>query len=361
MNPLHLFLLSIGILNFVGGALSVFSWIFVRKKYEKPFLKEEGKKVSVIVPSKGEIDVQGFENQDYNDYEIIVVVDNQKEKERVEEKIKGEKAKVVISERYEGCSGKNSALLTGVKNANGDIFLFADDDIIPHPKWISHMVAPLENVTTTYRWYFHNPILCVWNAAIAAIMFYPRFNFAWGGSTAIKREIFEKYGIEDVWKKELVDDLTLTKIMKEKGIVIKFIPQAMVESKPEKKVLKWMNREFAWLRYYFPSLWATALFFNAGLRISNIAGVIFLFINPLIGILLLSSLLFDFIRGWQEYATYVHLMEYPEEKFLHPAYHFFLRPIASFIIFYNILTSIFIRKIKWQGREYSIPEVSHRT
>jgi len=358
VNPLHLFLLAIGILNFAGGILSVFSWIFVRKKYEDSFPTGEDKKVSVIVPSKGEIDMRGFENQVYDNYEIIVVVDGEDEKRKVEKKIKGKKTRIVISEQYEECSGKNSALLTGVKNADGDIFLFADDDIHPHPKWISYMVNPLENVTTTYRWYFHNPILCVWNAAIAAVMFYPRFNFAWGGSTAIKREVFEKYDIGEIWKKELVDDLTLTKVMKENGVNIKFVPQAMVESKPEKKVLKWMNREFAWLRYYFPSLWATALFFNAGLRISNIAGFVFLFIDPLIGVLLLSSLLFDFIRGWQEYATYLHLMEYPKEKFLHPAYHFFLRPLASFIIFYNILTSIFIRKIKWQGREYSIREVS---
>ena len=359
MEPLHLFLLAVGILNFAGGILSVISWPFVRKKYGDIKDRGEYAKVSVIVPSRGDINLEAMEKQDYGNYEIIVVVDSEEERRKVE-RVKGEKTKVFISEKYPECSGKNSALLTGIKHASGDIFLFADDDIMPHEKWIRYLVSSMENISTTYRWYFSPPLLCVWNAAIAAVMFYPRFNFAWGGSTAIRREIFERYGIEKIWRREMVDDLTLTKVMKERGEKIKFVPQAIVESLPEREIFSWMNREFAWLRYYFPSLWATAFFFNAGLRISNIAGAIYLFIDPPVGFLLLSSLLFDFIRGLQEYATYVHLMEYPRKRFLHPAYHFFLRPLASFIIFYNIISSIFIRKIKWKGKEYPIREVFRR-
>jgi len=360
VEPFHLFLLTAGILNFAGGVLSVASWGFVRRKYEKTPDGRKDYRVSVIVPSRGGIDVKAMENQDYEDYEIIVVVDEEEEKREVERRT-GEKTRVIISEKYPSCSGKNSALLTGIKHASGDVFLFADDDILPHEKWISHMVSSMDEVSTTYRWYFSPPMLCVWNAAVAAVMFYPRFNFAWGGSTAIKREVFEKYDIENIWKRELVDDLTLTRVMKENGVKIKFVPQAMVESMPEENIFSWMNREFAWLRYYFPSLWAIALFFNAGMRISNIAGALYMFIDPLVGMLLLSSLLFDFVRGWQEYATYVHLMEYPKHRFLHPLYHFFLRPVASFIIFYNMISSAFIRKINWKGREYSIQEVFRQT
>ena len=349
-----MFLFSAGILNFAGGVLAIVSWSIVRKKYGRSDDGENGRKVSVIIPSRGNINLEPFENQEYENYEIIVVVDYEEEKEKVEERIKSKKTRVIISEKYEECGGKNSALLTGIKHASGEIYLFADDDIIPHKKWMRYLISSMDSISTTYRWYFSPSLLCVWNAAIAAIMFYPRFNFAWGGSTAIRKDIFEKYDIERIWKRELVDDLTLTKVMKEKGEEIRFVPQAMVESLPERKIFSWMNREFAWLRYYFPSLWVTAFFFNAGLRISNIAGFIYLFIDPLLGFLLLSSLLFDFVRGLQEYRTYLHLMEYPRERFLHPAYHFLLRPVASFIIFYNIISSAFIKRIRWGEREYSI-------
>ncbi|HEC82597.1 MAG TPA: hypothetical protein ENI53_01770 [Thermoplasmatales archaeon] len=152
----------------------------------------------------------------------------------------------------------------------------------------------------------------------------------------------------------------MTKVLKENGIDIKFVPQAISESREEKKVLKWMNREFAWIRRYFPFLWRTALFFNLGMRISNIIGIFFIFIHPLIGFLLISPILFDFFRGYQEYNTFVKLMKYPKEKFLSPLYHVFLRPIASFTISYNLISSIFTNKIEWKGKTYPIPEVSHQ-
>ncbi len=358
MNILLSFLFAAGVLNFLGGVLAVLSWPLVRRKYgRKPLLKHE-RKVSVIIPSKGDIQLHYFEEQDYSNYEIIIIVDSEEEKKAVESRIRGSKTRVILSEKYEGCSGKNAALLTGIKGASGEIFVFADDDIKPHKKWLRYLVAGMDDgCSTTYRWYFKNPLLCVWNAAIAAVMFYERFIFCWGGSTAIKRSVFDEAGIENVWRNEIVDDLTLTKVLKKKGFSIKFVPQAMVESESEEEILKWMAKEFAWIKCYFPSLWTLALFLNVGMRISNVVGMILLFFYPFIGLLLLSSFLFDFVRGWQEYHTFVTLMEYPRNKFIHPAYHIVLRPLASFLISYSIISSAFMKKVEWGGREYIIPKV----
>jgi len=358
VTALMSFFLAVGVLNLAGGILSVTSWVFIKRRYrKKPVLKEE-KRASIIIPSKGKINIENFERQQYENYEIIVVVDTAKEKKELQRKIKSSRIKIELSKKYEGCSGKNAALLTGIEKAEGDVFVFADDDIKPHPKWLYYLVASLGDAATTYRWYFKNPLLCVWNAAIAAVLFYKKFNFAWGGSTAIRKDVFERNGVKDVWKKELVDDLTLTKILKKRGFEIRFVPQAIVESEEEKEIFKWMTRQFAWVRHYFPFLWGMAIFFNLGMRASNIAGIFILFLNPVVGLLLLSSLLFDFIRGWQEYDTFVKLMEYEKEKFISPVYHILLRPIASFLISYNLLSSIFVKEIEWEGRNYFIPKVS---
>ncbi|HEC82596.1 MAG TPA: glycosyltransferase, partial [Thermoplasmatales archaeon] len=118
------------------------------------------------------------------------VVDDIKEKNKILS-LAGEKTIIEISKKYEECSGKNSALLTGIEKAKGEIFVFADDDISPHPKWLKYLVSSLDNASTTYRWYFRSPFLCVWNASVASVLFYKRFNFAWGGSTAIRKEVFE--------------------------------------------------------------------------------------------------------------------------------------------------------------------------
>lgn len=355
----HPVFFAIGVTNFLGGCLSVISWIFIKRKYRKKPVLKEMKKVSIIIPCKGKINLENFANQKYEDYEIIVVVDSQQEAEEIRRKIMlNDRIFVEISEKYEGCSGKNSALLTGIKRAKGDIFVFADADIKPHKKWLYYLIASMNGkVATTYRWYFKNPLLCVWNSAISAILFYEKLNFAWGGSMAIERSTFEKLKIEEIWKREIVDDLTLTKVLKEKGYKIKFVPHAISESEEECNIFKWMNKQITWVKHYFPSLWKIALFLNVGMRASNIAGLFLIFINPLVGFLLLSPLFFDLIRGWQEYDTFVRLMEYPKEKFISSLYHVFLRPVASFIISYNLISSIFIKEIEWEGRKYSIQKV----
>lgn len=356
MDILTIFFMAVGILNFSGGILSVVSWFFVRRRYnKKPILKEE-KKVSIIIPCKEEIDLEKFENQNYNNYEIIIVVDSEEEAEEIRKKIRSRKTTVEISKKI-GKSGKNAALLTGLEKAGGEIIVFADADIKPHKNWLYYLVASLGNISTTYRWYFESPLLCVWNSAIAAIFFYKKFNFAWGGSTAIKKDILKELHIEDIWRNEFVDDLTLTKEAKRKGYVIEFVPFAIVESQKEEEIFKWMNRQFAWVKYYFPWLWNIAFFFNIGMRVSNIVGIFFFFINPFIGFLLFSPILFDFIRGWQEYRVFAELMEYEKEKFISPIYHILLRPLASFIISYNLLSSLFIREIEWKGKKYAIQEV----
>jgi len=348
--PINTLLFLIGLLNLFGGLLSVFSWFFVRKNYKNKKINRRNEKVSVIIPCKGSANLLNFGKQNYSNYEVIVVVDSEEERENLKE-IYGNFLFVISKEN--SVSGKNAALLTGLKYASGDVIVFADADIIPHENWLSYLVSYLNNnAVTSYRWYFRSPMLCVWNASIASVLFYKKFNFCWGGSTAIRKNLLEEIEIKKIWEKEMVDDLTLTKTLKERGIEIEFIPQAISESIEEENKIEWMNKQFLWVKEYFPSLWTIAIFFNFGMRISNVLGIVYIFIEPLTGILLLSSLLFDFLRGWQEYYTFSSLMNYPKDKFLHPSYHILLRPAVSFIILYNLLSSIFIKEVEWKGRKY---------
>ncbi len=79
---------------------------------------------------------------------------------------KDTKISIVVSEFIEGCSGKISALINGIKNTGDvEVYVFADSDIKPHKKWLSLLVSDLNNndvgATTGYRWFFpfYNEIL----------------------------------------------------------------------------------------------------------------------------------------------------------------------------------------------------------
>jgi len=120
MQLLLLFFILAGIANFSGGMLSVVSWFFVRGKYRKT---RKGKgKASIIIPLKGK-DIENigyFLNQDYEEYEIIIVVDSKEEADEIKKKYGG--ARVEISRKMPDCSGKISALLTGIEKCHGDIY-----------------------------------------------------------------------------------------------------------------------------------------------------------------------------------------------------------------------------------------------
>jgi len=346
----------IGIANFSGGLISVVSWFFIRKS--KSRLINDGEKVSVIIPFKRKNigNIKYFLQQNYKNYEVIIAVDTVQEKREIENKYGDENVSVTLSKNFPNASGKLSAILSAIEKSNGKIYVFADADIKPHKNWLPYLIGGIgeRKIATSYRWYFKNKLLSVWNASVAAVFFYKSINFAWGGSTAVRKRDFDELGIKNIWENEVVDDLTLTMVAKKKGYSIIFVPEAISESNDEEEAISWMNKEMAWIRHYFPFLWRIALFVNIGMRFGILSGFVMIFIYPFIGSLLISPIIFDFIRGWQEYATFVHFMQYRKERFLPGYIHALFRPLVSFIISYNLISSAFIRQIEWGGKKYKL-------
>ena len=75
-------------------------------------------------------------------YEIIVI-DNACESATAK-LVKSYSERLPILYLQEPKPGKNSALITGLKQASGDILIFTDDDIIAEPDWLSEFVAGIE-------------------------------------------------------------------------------------------------------------------------------------------------------------------------------------------------------------------------
>ena len=117
---------------------------------------------------------------------------------------------------------------------------------------------------------------------------HPRSSFAWGGSTAITKKIFDKLKIESKWKKGFSDDLILTEVVRKAGYKIKFVPSCIVESPEEtdiKKFLFWGTQQFVWVKWYYPSIYFFGFFAAFLLQIFIVLGFILLltgFILPVI-------------------------------------------------------------------------------
>ena len=127
---------------------------------------------------------------------------------------------------------------------------------------------PTVGATSGYRWYVPcrgsvaGSLRSAWNAATLILMAHPRYGFAWGGSTAIRREVFEKLRIRDAWSRGLSDDLLLTQAVRGAGLKIPFVAACLVptfEPCTWRQLLEWTNRQTCIARVHVPFSLSLAL------------------------------------------------------------------------------------------------------
>ena len=375
---LYYSLLILGITAVIGEMTLIFLWIYPRLKDKKEKILDYLPKTCVIVPCKGvttefKANIAAFCNQEYPDYNVIFVIDSKKDKAYPilkEFTSKISYVKVEFSDVLQGCSGKISALLKGVEKADDvEVYVFADSDIKPHNKWLYFLVNRLDDkrigATTGFRWYFpHNKtsyLISSWNMASIVGLFYSASNYLWGGSTAIRKKLFDELNVKSKWRKGLSDDLILTEILKNNKYKIKLIPECVVESPTDEKIktfVKWGSRQLTWMRWYCPLLWIISFIGFIGAKFLTVIGFILPFLGyTLPAILFISMIFLEMIYGYVGFTTMRRLMCYPRNKFRSAFPYILLMPIVFFLLAYNTFISSFKREIQWGGRSYTKSEV----
>ena len=370
---LYTILLILGILAVLGSVVPsiLFLYGFIKNRTRKQLITDQ--KVSIIVPCKGitenlEENLRAICDQDYPNYNVIFVLDSKEDPAYpiIDRIVKSKKnANIQTTKKINETSGKISALISGIKKAGDvDIYVFADSDIKPHKNWLTCLITYLSEdkigATTGFRWFFpsnlKSSLISTWNMASTVSLIHPISNYAWGGSTAIKKTLFEKLEIESKWKKGFSDDLILTEAVKKAGYKIKFLPQCIVESPTEtriKKYLKWTTQQFTWVRWYYPSIWFFGFCGMLLIQAAIIAGFILLILGFTIpGILMISTIFFEMLYGLAGILTLRKLMHYPKEKFGAITPYFILMPIVCLLYTYDLFLSSFKKEIKWGGRSY---------
>ncbi len=369
-------LLAFGIIAVVVESAYILAWLLAwwraRHDTDVSFFPT----VCVIVPCKGvdkdfESNVSAICNQKYNDYTVRFVTDTKQDPAfKLLTKIYKDNPQVsVITAPYiPGSSGKISALIGGVHDAgNVNVFVFADADIRPHAKWLAHLVDPLKDdqigASTGYRWYFPENlqylVVSAWNMLSAASIFFHIVNYTWGGSTAITKKRFDALNIENQWKQGFSDDLILTETVKKAGYKIQGVPQSIVESTYDgdfRSFLKFGNRQYTWVRWYYHSSWIVSVIGFCGGKIITVLGFLLLLSGWTIpGILMASTIVFEMINGFVAHRMFRNVMMYPKQKFGSSFAYAVMTPVVFFIIAYNNFVSVFKKEIVWGGRTYKRP------
>ena len=241
-------------------------------------------RTALLVPCKGldsafQKNVTSFFNQDYENYLLWFVVADKSDpaydelcklKNHLSRDSKADDVQVLVAGQGQSCSQKIHNLLYCYERISDDVevLAFADSDICVRSDWLSHIVYPLRQAkngaASGYRWFVPKKnnlaslALSAVNAKIAQLLGNTRFNQAWGGSMAIRVDVFRRLGLDKIWPKTLSDDLSLSFSVKKAGMKVAFVPACLVasyESTTWPKLFEFGRRQFLITRISAPGTW----------------------------------------------------------------------------------------------------------
>lgn len=355
---------------------------FFRSELSKP-LPGRAPFAAVIVPCKGiddglEENLNALFQQDHPDYEIVFVVDD--ENDPAVEVIRkcsprGKvPSKLVVAPKAVHSGQKVENLREAVLHADArsEVFVFVDSDARPGGDWLRRLVAPLEDesvgAATGYRWFvsekmtFGGELRSAWNASIASALGpNVKGNFCWGGSMAIRRDVFEKIGMRERWAGTLSDDFAVTRAVGEAGLEIRFVPAALARSPGAcsfRECLEFTTRQMKITRVYAPRLWGLS-FFGSGLFTSVMLASVAIVLAARQNATLLSAAAatlalvsaFSIGKAWLRLRA-VRLVIPEAKRQALPQLTLWL--VTPPLFLYNCARALLSRRMTWRGITYEL-------
>lgn len=378
--------LWLGILSVRGGLRFA---DYVKSEIARP-LSSFTPFVSVIAPIRGvdpglEENLSALFQQDYPDYEIVFVTDAASDPSlKVIENVKTTHSnshittRVVIAGAAVDCGQKvhNLRVAVGEIDSRSEALVFVDADARPQVHWLRSLVAPLHDqsigATTGYRWFIplrgglSSQLCSVWNASIASSLgASTNKNFCWGGSTAIRRAVFDHLQIKEHWQGTVSDDFALTNALRAAQLPIHFVPACLTASLEDctfRQLIEFTTRQLRITRVYSSHLWKAALIGSLLFILVFFGGIVLVVARAFNGLsywLPLSLLVVIFVFGAIKSYIRLRSVELPLTKYKKelrktlPA-HLLLWPLTSALFLYNCLAAMLSRRIEWRGITYEL-------
>ena len=262
-------------------------------------------KVTVIVPFKGvdhemESGIRRLCEQNYPTYSLRMVVQSEDDAAypillRELARYPQRQARVLVAGEASPTEGQKVhnqlfALRDIYDNTpDQDVWVFADSDAIPGPEWLRHLVGPLAQskktgLTTGYRWLIPSPassgqiaespaidgskptiwshLASLMNGSVAMMLGRDEWNHAWGGSMAIRADIARQGRLRDRLAGALCDDYQFTRLSRDLGLRVYFVPQCLVATPVSfdcRGMFNFGHRQYLLTRVYAPRVFLTGL------------------------------------------------------------------------------------------------------
>jgi ceramide glucosyltransferase len=241
-------------------------------------------RVALFAPCKGldidiEANLRSLMRQDYNDYEITFIVECETDPaygaiRRVMAEHPWVAARVVVAGRATDSGQKVHNLRVATRHVSPRVtyMAFVDSDARPRPQWlralVSHLDEPGIGAVTGYRWFtpqrptVANALVYSMNCDVLSLLTRSSHYLIWGGSWAIRRDVFESLDLRNAWKGTLSDDLVASRLMRESRLGVRFEPGCVVASPLDEslgRAMAFIRRQYLIARLYTFDWWLFSL------------------------------------------------------------------------------------------------------
>ena len=378
------------------------TWVILIKSmimtfHESPFLDKFEKKdhvkpkVSIILPARNEekfIDkcLVSLLNQDYDNYEIIVINDSSEDSTGDLIKKYAKKYSKIIpvdaNPKPVGWVGKNWACMEGYKKATGELLLFTDADT-KHANSVislavSHLLSlELDALTVIPRMLCLDLITKITLPMISTFL-HTRFSalrvndkskntgYFFGSFFIIKKTTYDSVGTHEGVRRELIEDGALGKKVKESGFKMRMV-------RGEHLIDAVWARDINTLWNALKRLMVPFYLQNAKLAVASSIGVLFLLFMsfPIFAYSVIlfndttSSLVLVVIAGIASALVYTGAILDATKGLDLGTKYALLAPIGGFVVVGGFFAGLIQAKSKdavsWRGRTYSMKGQTQRS
>lgn len=349
---------------------------------------EPTSRVRVCAPCKG-IDLGLASNlarlfeQDHSNFEIVFIVESGDDP--VTKVIRACMAKypdvdtrLIVAGRATESGQKvhNLRMATAAMPNEIEVLVFVDSDARPNLDWLRILTQRLDRpdvgATTAYRWFvptratLANHLLCSINSAVAAFFGPGSHHLVWGGSWAIRREIFDSIGLHQAWYGTVSDDLVASRVLHRNRLRVEYEPKCLVASPLDHsfpQLFEFIRRQYVIARFCISRLWYMTFFF-ATLSViaffSSVAlGVYFLLRGDAWAAVPLGVVAFLYGFGvlkavLRQETAQLSLPLFEEKLKNVRRFDYVAGPLVSVVNWIGMLSALFGSSIIWRGVRYRI-------
>jgi len=360
---------------------------FVRGRLKKPPPGSASRRILLVAPCKGlelglEENLRPLLEQDHANYEVAFIVESEYDpacaaiRRLIEHSPTPARLIVAGRSRDHGQKVHNLLAATDDLPPRIEVLAFADSDARPAHNWLRTLTARLEDravgATTAYRVLV--PVRCnlpalllaSLNSVIAGLFGPGGRHVVWGGSWAVRRDVFEAISLRTAWHGTLSDDLVASRELRRAGLGIEFEPGCMTASPIDygwRASFEFLRRQFVITRCYMPGWWLGALamvalaavgFWGsvAGTGIALSRGTADAAVFATLGLTLYGLGIIRALLRQQAARLY--------RPDLCPALRsvrrieLFAGPVLLLVGLLGLVSSVFTRRVKWRGNSYYI-------